>query len=1051
MVVLCFTQYYICVTINKIYWLSDIIKMYSINYGWSNMKKVFKVMIYVFLVSIFIFQNTIIVSSGYDSIELSRGLFYANKYALKGQEKQSTIKNIINTYNNAKKSHVTADGTRYTTIFANNNDFYRSYENTKNFPNLQFRKGFNWIKNHSTYLIEYREGYGVTTELNQNTIRAMLDKIEHLGYMYHYYSLRIKDSNTTEEQKQESREMKKKCLDRAWKELEVACSAETWYINAFLNTAELTHTVALGYDWFYDGLTDEQRHYLKDNIINKGLLAYCDKDMTLNWRRNIANWNPVCNGGISTAAMLFLDDNETEIDKAKITSEKMISQLGNYEKITVQDLCAAIINQALSSSETLIGIPKWIEILNPEGANLRENLETEIDYMPGTGYLESTGYWIYAMKYFVRFVSSLENTFDSTFNILDNKWIVECLTYPLTVVSNVSKKCFNYGDGGDGGIANCEHLWLANKFARDANYRKYAQASYYYADNYDFTYYTSGVIFYNLENSNFLKLSEDEIKTSLGVNNDFVLKGSKQIGVLRENFNPNANIYASIITGDNTCIEYNGIDGNTHGDTDIGSFVFDAMGIRWIEDLGAEDYSLYNYFKIKTFRWNYYKKRAEAHSTLVINPQEELLVDGNGKKYVNADQYIYADCTFIKSQSKNSGGFLVIDMSDAYNREQNSIKDSNKNSNNVIRGIKITDNRKMIIVQDEIKLEEKGEVYSFINIARGVNIQLSDDKKTAVLTKEDKKVLIKINDNGNTNIKFEIMPKKSIIDFLNEEKNSPDYGTKNSFSANLKIENENKLAIHLENAKTEIINYVIIPVFEEGDINKGAPEISKIENWNIVEKSLSSIKVSTNPTKTTYIQNYEPLDLTGGKITLTYNDSSTELIDLTASEVEVSGFSNSTVGEKTITVTYGGKTTTFKVNVVLQIESEKYEINAEKIKGLTPKTTLEKFLENTTIRRKDYTIKNVRGEEIKAEELIGTGAKLKLNDEELTIVVKADVTGDGTLDVVDLSQLVLHIVEKDRLEGVRLEAADIDEDGDVDIIDLSQMVLVLVDKMKLEE
>ena len=220
---------------------------------------------------------------------------------------------------------------------------------------------------------------------------------------------------------------------------------------------------------------------------------------------------------------------------------------------------------------------------------------------------------------------------------------------------------------------------------------------------------------------------------------------------------------------------------------------------------------------------------------------------------------------------------------------------------------------------------------------------------------------------------------------------------------------------------------------------------------NVVAKSLSSIKVSTNPTKTSYIQNYETLNLTGGKITLTYNDKSTEVKDMTASGVTTSGFSNSTVGEKTITVTYGGKSATFKVNVVLQIESEKYEINAEKIKGLTPKTTLEKFLENMTIRRKDYTIKNVRGEEIKAEELIGTGAKLKLNDEELTIVVKADVTGDGTLDVVDLSQLVLHIVEKDMLEGTRLEAANIDEDGDVDIIDLSQMVLVLVDKIKLEE
>ena len=218
-------------------------------------------------------------------------------------------------------------------------------------------------------------------------------------------------------------------------------------------------------------------------------------------------------------------------------------------------------------------------------------------------------------------------------------------------------------------------------------------------------------------------------------------------------------------------------------------------------------------------------------------------------------------------------------------------------------------------------------------------------------------------------------------------------------------------------------------------------------------KSLSSISVATLPTKTEYIQNYEELNLAGGKIKLTYNDESTEVKDMTASGVSTSGFSNSTVGEQTITVTYGEKTTTFTLNVVLQIESEKYEINEEtkKIKRLTPKTTLAKFLEKTTIRRNDYTIKNANGEEIKAEELVGTGAKLKLSDdEELTIVVKADVTGDGVLDVMDLSQLVLHIIEKGKLEGVRLEAADIHEDGEVDIVDLSDMVLVLVDKMSLE-
>ena len=81
------------------------------------------------------------------------------------------------------------------------------------------------------------------------------------------------------------------------------------------------------------------------------------------------------------------------------------------------------------------------------------------------------------------------------------------------------------------------------------------------------------------------------------------------------------------------------------------------------------------------------------------------------------------------------------------------------------------------------------------------------------------------------------------------------------------------------------------------------------------EKELVSISVLNVPTKTEYVQNVENLDLTGGKLTLTYSDESTEEINMTLEGVSISGFDNTTIGENTITVTYLDKTTTFVVIV----------------------------------------------------------------------------------------------------------------------------------------
>lgn len=77
------------------------------------------------------------------------------------------------------------------------------------------------------------------------------------------------------------------------------------------------------------------------------------------------------------------------------------------------------------------------------------------------------------------------------------------------------------------------------------------------------------------------------------------------------------------------------------------------------------------------------------------------------------------------------------------------------------------------------------------------------------------------------------------------------------------------------------------------------------------EPTLSSISIATKPTKTTY-EIGESLNTSGLTLKLTYSDGSTETV---SSGFTTSGFSSATAGTKTVTVSYGGKTTSFTVTV----------------------------------------------------------------------------------------------------------------------------------------
>lgn len=78
------------------------------------------------------------------------------------------------------------------------------------------------------------------------------------------------------------------------------------------------------------------------------------------------------------------------------------------------------------------------------------------------------------------------------------------------------------------------------------------------------------------------------------------------------------------------------------------------------------------------------------------------------------------------------------------------------------------------------------------------------------------------------------------------------------------------------------------------------------------EKTVSSLQLVEEPTKTEYNLG-EDLDLTGLEVKAIFSDD-TEL-ELTVSDLEVSGFDKTTASEQTVTLTYEGKSVTFTVNV----------------------------------------------------------------------------------------------------------------------------------------
>ena len=217
----------------------------------------------------------------------------------------------------------------------------------------------------------------------------------------------------------------RKWLDRAWREMEAVVSFPDWNPNHYLDTAEMMHAIGIGYDWFYNDLTDDQRKTIRDGLWQHGLrlshAAYMglEAEGMQGWRYTTNNWNFVCNGGTSLAAMAVLDE--------------------------MPGPCADILDQGFQ----YIQIP--LEHFEPDGA-----------------WWEGVGYWSYAMRYFVPYLRGLETAFGTDFGFvaaLQGTGFEQAGDFPVYLVSPLGS-IYNFADSGSGSskFQHSHLFYLASRF-----------------------------------------------------------------------------------------------------------------------------------------------------------------------------------------------------------------------------------------------------------------------------------------------------------------------------------------------------------------------------------------------------------------------------------------------------------------------------------------------------------------------------------------------------------------------------------------------------------
>ncbi|MBN1675072.1 MAG: heparinase II/III family protein [Kiritimatiellae bacterium] len=347
--------------------------------------------------------------------------------------------------------------------------------------------------------------------------------------------------------------------DRAIAELRAVSGFADWHPPHFLDVADMTIGVAIGYDWLYDVLTPEDRALIRNALTDKGLkegLSCFARAPARQpgetrpgwWVPTKGNWNTVCDGAMIMGALALADE--------------------------TPEIAADLVPKALEN------LPNALSLYAPDG-----------------GWREGTMYWDGATRYLLYTAFTLQSALGIDYEGMNEPGIRVTGNYPLALEGPTAT--FNYADCWESprrprtvfyGLAS----WFRDPALAYVAREKWAGRG--EAGPFDLIWYSP----------------DGTAQDLAGMPRDFLFRRI-QVATMRSAWNdPNA-VFLGLKGGSATS------DGHSH--LDAGTFVFDADGVRWARDIGGDNYALPGYFG--KLRFTYYRLTTAGHNTLLLDGRNQ--------------------------------------------------------------------------------------------------------------------------------------------------------------------------------------------------------------------------------------------------------------------------------------------------------------------------------------------------------------------------------------------------------------------------------------------
>lgn len=405
--------------------------------------------------------------------------------------------------------------------------------------------------------------------------------------------------------------------DRAIGEMMAVCSFSDWNPSHFLDTGEMGMAVALGYDWLYGRLSDEQKAIVADALDRHLFKAAEDRKKSWFYTAD-NNWNQVCNSGMVYAALAV------------------------YESCPAEAI--SIIEKSIFSNRTALEV-----------------------YAPDGGYPEGLGYWSYGTSFQVMMNEALMSALGSDAGFSGAEGFLESARF-VQFMSAPSGMSYNFSDNGAGVPCNMMMFWFADRM-QDRSLL-WLERKYMASVPEDF-FGSPDRWFSEARLLPSLPVFASRYGSSVPEAPDaysWSCRGKTPLYVYRSGWERQDDVYFAIKGGS---------PGTSHAHMDAGSFVYEYGGVRWAMDLGSQNYYSLESRGVDLWgsrqdsgRWDVFRIGNTAHGTLTVDGRHHR-VAGNAWLTVLPGKGAAVDLTevlgkdvvksAVRTASVDRKGFLHIE------------------------------------------------------------------------------------------------------------------------------------------------------------------------------------------------------------------------------------------------------------------------------------------------------------------------------------------------------------------------------------------------------